>query len=92
MFHDDLRQHQTSQVFACRGVNYLHVVPLLHHLSYLVLIDVPAVGGVVKTAVPVFLDDHSCSVHFLLVFRLTCSQKRLILAYAAMQHIVQHKN
>src|SRR5258708_19361656 len=63
VFYDDLRQYQTRDVFAGRGIDNLYVLVTLQHLGYLVEVYIPAVGCIVEAPVFIFLDEDDLRGH-----------------------------
>jgi len=95
VFHDDLGQGHSSEVFPGFGVDNLEVLPISDQCGDIFQVDVAAAGSVVESAVCVFLDDDlvrlhaktpSCAAHifYLLIDKL--SNGYYILGDAATQH------
>ena len=91
VLHNNLRQGQPGQIFAGSGVDHAHVMAIAHQLRNLVLVDVLAGQGIVKTAVLVLLDDEGLGNIFFILW-LTRGQRRVRLIYVALQHKLQHKS
>ena len=81
---DDLSQDQTRNVFAGRGIDDLHILAALQHLGDFIEVHIPAVGGVVKTPVFVFLMTTALAIIFL-SYPLTRLPKGVCLIHAAVQ-------